>query len=45
MELLDVPIRIWLGIAQRHGCLNVITWYDAQPMVELLNYSSGEFPG
>jgi broad specificity phosphatase PhoE len=44
-EVLGVPIRNWLRIAQRHGCLNVLTWYESQPMVELLNYSSEEFPG
>jgi alpha-ribazole phosphatase len=44
-EVLGAPIRNWLRIAQRYGCLNLITWYEAQPMVELLNYNSEEFPG
>jgi phosphoserine phosphatase len=44
-QVLDVPIRNWLRIAQRHGCLNLIDWYESQPMVELLNYSVEDFPG
>ncbi|HEY7183402.1 MAG TPA: histidine phosphatase family protein, partial [Blastocatellia bacterium] len=43
-EVLGVPIRNWLRIAQRHGCLNLIDWYESQPMVELLNYSLEDFP-
>jgi alpha-ribazole phosphatase len=35
--LLGVPMRNWLRLAQGYGCLNVITWYESYPMLELLN--------
>jgi alpha-ribazole phosphatase len=42
--VLGMPMRNWLRLTQVYGCLNVLTWYESQPMVELLNYSSEEFP-
>ncbi|HEX8091925.1 MAG TPA: histidine phosphatase family protein [Blastocatellia bacterium] len=35
--VLGMPMRNWLRLAQDHGCLNVIEWYDANPMLRLLN--------
>jgi alpha-ribazole phosphatase len=35
--ILGMPMRNWLRLAQSYGCLNVITWYEAHPMLELLN--------
>jgi hypothetical protein len=32
-------MRNWLRLAQGYGCLNVITWYELHPMLELLNLS------
>lgn len=40
--VLGMPLRNWLRLAQDYGCLNVITWYDLHPMLELLNFESGE---
>jgi alpha-ribazole phosphatase len=38
--MLGMPMRNWLRLAQGYGCLNVITWYDLHPMLELLNLSA-----
>jgi alpha-ribazole phosphatase len=35
--VLGIPMRNWLRLAQDYGCLNVITWYELHPMLELLN--------
>jgi alpha-ribazole phosphatase len=35
---LEMPMRAWLRIAQGFGCLNIITWYETYPVVELLNF-------
>jgi alpha-ribazole phosphatase len=35
--VLGMPMRNWLRLAQGYGCLNVITWYESYPMLELLN--------
>jgi alpha-ribazole phosphatase len=35
--ILGIPVRNWLRLAQSYGCLNVITWYEPHPMLELLN--------
>jgi alpha-ribazole phosphatase len=35
--VLGMPMRNWLRLAQDYGCLNVITWYELHPMLELLN--------
>jgi broad specificity phosphatase PhoE len=36
-RVLGMPMRNWLRLAQDHGCLNVIEWYDANPVLRLLN--------
>ncbi|MGH9768393.1 MAG: alpha-ribazole phosphatase [Blastocatellia bacterium] len=41
--LLEMPMRNWLRLAQDYGCLNVITWYELQPMLELQNFGSGDW--
>jgi alpha-ribazole phosphatase len=38
--VLGMPMRNWLRLTQDYGCLNVITWYDLHPMLELLNLSA-----
>ena len=38
--VLGMPMRNWLRLAQDYGCLNVITWYELHPMLELLNLSA-----
>jgi alpha-ribazole phosphatase len=40
--VLGMPMRNWLRLAQGYGCLNVITWYELHPMLELLNFESGD---
>jgi alpha-ribazole phosphatase len=40
--VLGMPMRNWLRLAQDYGCLNVITWYEVHPMLELLNFESGD---
>jgi len=35
--ILGMPMRNWMQLAQDYGCLNVITWYERHPMLELLN--------
>jgi alpha-ribazole phosphatase len=34
---LGMPPCNWLRLAQDYGCLNVIDWYDENPMLRLLN--------
>jgi alpha-ribazole phosphatase len=36
-SMLEIPIRNWLRLAQDHGCINVIEWYDGNPVLRLLN--------
>lgn len=36
-DALGMPDKNWLRLAQDYGCLNVIDWYDRNPMVKLLN--------
>ena len=33
--VLNIPPTHWLRIAQDFGCMNVIEWYDGQPMVKV----------
>jgi alpha-ribazole phosphatase len=40
--VLGMSMRNWLRLAQYYGCLNVITWYEVHPMLELLNFESGD---
>ena len=37
---LGIPPQHWLRLAQDYGCLNVIDWYDGNPMLRLLNRGS-----
>lgn len=37
--VLEIPMRNWLRVAQDYGCLNVISWYELHPALELLNVS------
>ena len=39
--VLEMPMRTWLRLAQGYGCLNIITWYESFPMLELLNFELG----
>jgi alpha-ribazole phosphatase len=34
---LGMPARNWLRLSQDYGCLNVIDWYDGNPILQLLN--------
>lgn len=34
---LGMPPHNWLRLAQDYGCLNVIDWYDGNPLLRLLN--------
>ncbi len=43
-SVLEMPMRNWLRLSQDYGCLNVISWYELHPMLELLNSESGDFP-
>jgi alpha-ribazole phosphatase len=35
--VLEVPMRNWLRLTQKYGCLNVIEWHDGSSSVLLLN--------
>lgn len=34
---LGIPMKNWLRLAQPYGCLNLIEWYDGEPMLLSLN--------
>jgi len=34
---LGVPAKNWLRLAQDYGCVNVIDWYNGNPILQLLN--------
>jgi alpha-ribazole phosphatase len=36
--VLGVPMHNWLRVSQDYGCLNVIDWYDGNPLLRLLNH-------
>ena len=38
---LGMPAKNWLRLAQDYGCLNVIDWYDGNPILQLLNLGYG----
>lgn len=40
-NVLGMPMRNWLRLAQDHGRLNVIEWYDVNPVLRLLNGALG----
>ena len=37
---LGIPAKNWLRLAQDYSCLNVIDWYDGNPILQLLNLRS-----
>lgn len=39
-SVLGMPTQNWLRLAQDYGCLNVIDWYDGNPVLRLLNGGS-----
>jgi alpha-ribazole phosphatase len=41
-RVLGIPRRNWLRLAQDYGCLNLIDWYDINPMLRLLNFRCEE---
>jgi broad specificity phosphatase PhoE len=36
-SVLEMPMRTWLRLGQEYGCLNVIDWYELNPMLRTLN--------
>lgn len=40
-EVLGVPRSHIFRIAQRYGALNLISYFESSPVVEVLNYSPG----
>ena len=40
-NVLGMPTHNWLRLAQDYCCLNVIDWYDGNPMLRLLNHVPG----
>ena len=36
-NVLGMPTHNWLRLTQGYGCLNVIDWYDINPVLRLLN--------
>jgi alpha-ribazole phosphatase len=38
---LGIPAKNWLRLAQDYGCLNMIDWYDGNPILQLLNLGYG----
>ena len=38
---LGIPAKNWLRLAQDYGCLNVIDWFDGNPILQLLNLGYG----
>lgn len=39
-EVLGIPIRYWLRLAQDYGCLSVIDWYGENPVLQKLNMNN-----
>ena len=37
---LGIPAKNWLRLAQDYGCLNVIDWYNGNPLLQLLKSGS-----
>ena len=40
-SVLGIPAKNWLRLAQDYSCLNVIDWYDGNPILQLLNLGYG----
>ena len=38
---LGIPAKNWLRLSQDYGCLNVIDWYEGNPLLQLLNFGYG----
>jgi alpha-ribazole phosphatase len=38
---LGIPPKNWLRLSQDYSCLNVIDWYDGNPLLQLLNLGYG----
>ncbi|HZE70769.1 MAG TPA: histidine phosphatase family protein [Pyrinomonadaceae bacterium] len=38
---LGISAKNWLRLAQDYSCLNVIDWYDGNPILQLLNFGYG----
>ncbi|HEV8370804.1 MAG TPA: histidine phosphatase family protein [Pyrinomonadaceae bacterium] len=38
---LGIPAKNWLRLAQDYGCLNMIDWYDGNPILQRLNLRYG----
>jgi alpha-ribazole phosphatase/probable phosphoglycerate mutase len=36
-SVLGIPAKNWLRLSQAYACLNVIDWYDGNPILQLLN--------
>jgi alpha-ribazole phosphatase len=41
-SVLEMPMRNWLRLAQDYGCLNVIDWYGANPVLRHFNLYEGQ---
>ena len=39
-DMLGMPARNWLRLTQAYGCLNLIEWYDGNPVLITLNWQS-----
>jgi alpha-ribazole phosphatase len=37
-SVIGMPMSNWLRLAQHHGCLNIIEWHGANPIVSLINW-------
>lgn len=40
---LEMQPTAWLRLAQDHGCVNVVDWYDGEPVVRAINYTGEPF--
>jgi len=42
-SVLGIPAKNWLRLSQDYACLNVIDWYNGNPLLQLLNAYGGVF--
>ncbi len=40
-SVLGIPAKNWLRLSQDYACLNVIDWYNGNPLLQLLNAYGG----
>lgn len=40
---LEMQPAAWPRLAQDHGCVNVVDWYDGEPVVRVINYTGEPF--